>query len=151
MWETWVWGVGKIPWRRERLPLQYSGLQNSMDYIWVAELVITERFSPHFRLSLCNGKCPPATPGLCFLQLSSVSGKKEFLFPKGFSESLELTLIESGLCICSPLNHSMGLERRIRLKSPSKREGGICCTQTPWVSTGRGRRDSTQKNWGAVI
>ena len=39
MWETWVgrpqftaW-VGKIPWRRERLPLQYSGLENSMDYI----------------------------------------------------------------------------------------------------------------------
>ena len=30
MWETWV---GKIPWRRERLPLQYSGLENSMDCI----------------------------------------------------------------------------------------------------------------------
>ena len=25
--------VGKIPWRRERLPLQYSGLENSMDCI----------------------------------------------------------------------------------------------------------------------
>ena len=24
--------VGKIPWRRERLPPQYSGLENSMDY-----------------------------------------------------------------------------------------------------------------------
>ena len=23
--------VGKIPWRRERYPLQYSGLENSMD------------------------------------------------------------------------------------------------------------------------
>ena len=31
-----------------------------MDYMWVAELVMTERFSLHFRLSLCNGKCPPA-------------------------------------------------------------------------------------------
>ena len=30
IWETWV---GKIPWRRERFPLQYSGLENSMDYI----------------------------------------------------------------------------------------------------------------------
>ena len=31
--ETWVhpW-VGKIRWRRERLPTQYSGLENSMDY-----------------------------------------------------------------------------------------------------------------------
>ena len=24
--------VRKIPWRRERIPLQYSGLENSMDY-----------------------------------------------------------------------------------------------------------------------
>ena len=32
MQETWfdVW-VGKIPWRRERLPTPYSGLENSMD------------------------------------------------------------------------------------------------------------------------
>ena len=32
VWETWV---GKIPWRRERLPypLHYSGLENSMDCI----------------------------------------------------------------------------------------------------------------------
>ena len=30
MWETWFdpW-VGKIPWRREKLPLQYSDLENS--------------------------------------------------------------------------------------------------------------------------
>ena len=28
--ETWV---GKIPWRRERLPLQHSGLEISMDCI----------------------------------------------------------------------------------------------------------------------
>ena len=33
MWETWVWSLGgKIPWRREKL-LQYSGLENFMDYI----------------------------------------------------------------------------------------------------------------------
>ena len=24
---------GKIPWRRERLPIRYSGLENSLDYI----------------------------------------------------------------------------------------------------------------------
>ena len=30
MWETWV---RKIPWRRERLPTPYSGLENSMDRI----------------------------------------------------------------------------------------------------------------------
>ena len=30
MWETWV---GKIPWKRERHTLQYSGLENSMDCI----------------------------------------------------------------------------------------------------------------------
>ena len=29
--ETWIPSlVGKIPWRRERLPLQYSGMKNSM-------------------------------------------------------------------------------------------------------------------------
>ena len=34
MWETWVQSlVGKIPRRRERLPLQYSGMENSMDCI----------------------------------------------------------------------------------------------------------------------
>ena len=35
MWEAWVQSlVGKMPWRRERLyPLQYSGLENSMDCI----------------------------------------------------------------------------------------------------------------------
>ena len=31
VWETWV---GKIPWRREKgYPLQFSGLENSMDCI----------------------------------------------------------------------------------------------------------------------
>ena len=30
MWETWV---GKISWRRERLPTPYSDLENSMDCI----------------------------------------------------------------------------------------------------------------------
>ena len=25
--------IGKIPWRTERLPTPYSGLENSMDYI----------------------------------------------------------------------------------------------------------------------
>ena len=34
MQETWFYPwVGKIPWRRERYLLQYSGLENSMDYI----------------------------------------------------------------------------------------------------------------------
>ena len=34
MWETWVQSlVGKIPRRREGLPLQYSGMENSMDCI----------------------------------------------------------------------------------------------------------------------
>ena len=45
--------VGKIPWRRERLPFQYSGLENSMYCIvhGVAESDMTERLS----LSLsCN-------------------------------------------------------------------------------------------------
>ena len=34
MWETWVdsW-VGKIPWRREGYPLQYSGLGNPMECV----------------------------------------------------------------------------------------------------------------------
>ena len=34
MQETWFYPwVGKIPWRRETYLLQYSGLENSMDYI----------------------------------------------------------------------------------------------------------------------
>ena len=35
MWDTWVFNpwVGKIPWRREKYPLQYSGLESSMNYI----------------------------------------------------------------------------------------------------------------------
>ena len=34
MWEAWVRSLGwEDPWRRERLPLQYSGLEHSMDYI----------------------------------------------------------------------------------------------------------------------
>ena len=28
---------GKIPWRRERLPTQYSGLENSMNYNGIAK------------------------------------------------------------------------------------------------------------------
>ena len=43
--ETWVLSlVGKIPWRRESYPLQYSGLDNSMDCIvhGVAESDMTE-------------------------------------------------------------------------------------------------------------
>ena len=31
LWETWVWSlVGKVPWRRECYPFQYSSLENSM-------------------------------------------------------------------------------------------------------------------------
>ena len=39
--------VGKIPWRRKGYPLQYSGLENSMDYIVheVAESDTTEQLS----------------------------------------------------------------------------------------------------------
>ena len=34
MWETWVRSlVWEDPWGRERLPTQYSGLENSMDSI----------------------------------------------------------------------------------------------------------------------
>ena len=34
MWETWVCSLGwEDPWRRERYPRQYSGLENSMDCI----------------------------------------------------------------------------------------------------------------------
>ena len=34
MWETWVPSLGwEDPMERERLPLQYSGLENSMDCI----------------------------------------------------------------------------------------------------------------------
>ena len=40
---------GKIPWRRERLLTQYSGLENTMDYMvrGVTESDTTERFSLH--------------------------------------------------------------------------------------------------------
>ena len=39
MWETWV---GKIPWKRERHTLQYSGLENSMDYIQQISLHLSQ-------------------------------------------------------------------------------------------------------------
>ena len=57
MWETWV---GKIPWRREWL-LQYSGLENSMDYIvhGVAESDTTEQLTfGNLRGALLNRFCP---------------------------------------------------------------------------------------------
>ena len=54
MWETWVWSLGwEDPLKKGKsYPLQYSGLENSMDYIVhrVSELDMTERLS----LSLYN-------------------------------------------------------------------------------------------------
>ena len=49
MFDPWV---GNIPWRRERLPLQYSGLENSMGCIvyGVSELDMTEDLSLHFKV-----------------------------------------------------------------------------------------------------
>ena len=58
MLETWVWSlepwVGKIPWRREKLPIQYAGLENSTDCVYSScispckELDTTKRLSLHF-------------------------------------------------------------------------------------------------------
>ena len=51
--------VGKIPWRRERLPLQYSGLENSMDCI--VHGVAKSRTLPsdfHFRFSVFLATMP---------------------------------------------------------------------------------------------
>ena len=52
MWETWVKSLVKSPglrspWRRERLPTPYSGLENPMDYIvhGVTESDTNERLS----------------------------------------------------------------------------------------------------------
>ena len=47
--------VGKIPWRRKKLPLQYSGLENSMDFIvhgGPKEWNPTERLSLHLVTSV---------------------------------------------------------------------------------------------------
>ena len=56
--------VGKIPWRRERLPLQYSGLENSMDWIdhgVTEELDTTERLSLSLFCVLSNYAMLPLT------------------------------------------------------------------------------------------
>ena len=49
MWETWVRfpGLGRFPGEGKGYPLQYSGLENSMDYIVhdVTESDTTERLS----------------------------------------------------------------------------------------------------------
>ena len=45
MWETWVQSLGweDFPGERKGYPLQYSGLENSMDYAWgCKELDMTE-------------------------------------------------------------------------------------------------------------
>ena len=51
----WVWN---IPWRRERLPIQYSGLENSIDYSpWDhKELDTTERLSHSLVSGQTTGK-----------------------------------------------------------------------------------------------
>ena len=58
VWDTWVrsWVV-KIPWRRERLPLQYSGLENSLNCVvhGLAELDVIERLSQKSTESLSGG------------------------------------------------------------------------------------------------
>ena len=48
-------GWGRFPWRRDRLPLQCSGLENSMDSSpWGhKELDMTEQLSLHFNLFFC--------------------------------------------------------------------------------------------------
>ena len=50
--------VGRIPWRRERLPIQYSGLENSIDYSpWDhKELDTTERLSHSLVSGQTTGK-----------------------------------------------------------------------------------------------
>ena len=51
--ETWVWSLGRSPGEGKGYPLQYSGLENSMDCIihGVAESDMTERASPSLSLS----------------------------------------------------------------------------------------------------
>ena len=70
-------GGGDSPGEGKGYPLQYSGLENSMDYTWVAELVMTERFSLHFGLSFVMANALQPLQVYAFFQLSSVSGKKE--------------------------------------------------------------------------
>ena len=56
--ETWIWSsVGKIPGEGKGYPLQYSGLENSMDHIspWGhKESNMTEWFSLDFHYTLCK-------------------------------------------------------------------------------------------------
>ena len=72
--DSWV---GKIPWRRERLPTQCSGLENSMDHIYSSwcrkESDTTERLSlsVFFEVSvqIC---CPPLHLLLSFKNLKNL-------------------------------------------------------------------------------
>ena len=47
--------VGKIPWRRKGYPLQYSGLENSMDYIVHGVAKSRTRLSDFYFTSLVTG------------------------------------------------------------------------------------------------
>ena len=52
IWDTWV---GKIPWRGEGYPLQYSGLENSMDCV-VHGVAKSQTLLSDFHFHFLSGK-----------------------------------------------------------------------------------------------
>ena len=58
--------VGKIPWRREGYPLQYSGLENSMDCILHGAAKSRSNFFFHFHVYWVGDAIQPSHP-LLFL------------------------------------------------------------------------------------
>ena len=47
-------GLGRSPGEQKGYPLQYSGLENSMDYTGVAESDTTESLSVHFMITMIS-------------------------------------------------------------------------------------------------
>ena len=70
-----IW-VGKIPWRRESYPLQYSGLKNSMDYtvhgVTKTQSLLSDfHFHLHFLIPFTHSSSPQSCSFFFFLYLGA--------------------------------------------------------------------------------
>ena len=61
MWETWVQSLRKLPWEGKGYPLQYSGLENSMDCI-VSALCFAKSLQSCPTLCDPTDSSPPGSP-----------------------------------------------------------------------------------------
>ena len=100
-------GLGRSPGEGKDYPLQYSGLENSMDYIvyWVTESDRTEQLSlltscpSQTKFFLCSPeRCEGRTPRCCWV----MAGNKHLLTPMGVLNISHPQLSLSVQVICVP-------------------------------------------------